>query len=214
MRWFSRGGVLGALAGALTAQAAPAELIQQNLQRCANDAACLAAAEVLALRDAAGMVRRDGAVLTLHFGLQAPARFDDQPGLGHTYLGRLDGVLLHVVRAGASHALWLVGESGQPPLKVAAVPVPAPGGRHFVVVAANTLALYQRSGPRWSLQFRYDAPAGLAWQLKSWRPDAAAVRLDWHCAGQATGGSLQLRDGPYGWDLVPEPPARCTPLRG
>lgn len=211
MRWVARCGVVGVWAGAMAAHAAPAELIQQNLQRCASDAACLATAEAQALREVPSLVRRDGAALILQFGLHPPARFDDQPGLTHTYLGRLDGVLLHVVRAGSPHALWLVGGTGQPPLKVEAVPVPAPGGRHFVVVAGNSLALYQRSGPRWSLQFRYDAPAGLAWQLKSWRPDAAALRLDWHCAGQATGGTLQLRDGPYGWDLVPEPPARCAP---
>ena len=24
-------------------------------------------------------------------------------------------------------------------------------------------------------------------------------------------GTLQLRDGPYGWDLVPEAPKRCGP---
>lgn len=211
MRWVARCGMAGVWAVAAGSHAAPAELIQQNLQHCAGDAACLSAAEAQALREVPGLVRREGASLTLQFGLHPPARFEDQPGLTHTYLGRLDGVLLHVVRAGSPNALWLVAESGQPPLKVEAVPVPAPGGRHFVVVQGNALALYQRSGPRWSLQFRYDAPAGLAWRLRSWRPDAAALRLDWICSGQATGGTLQLRDGPYGWDLVPEPPARCTP---
>lgn len=192
-----------------------------TIQHCGADAACLARLEVAALRDSAAAVRRDGPQLTLQFGLQPPVRFVDQAPLGHQYLGRLDGVLLHVVRAaqaGRPSSYWLVGESGQAPLQVDALPSPAPGGRHFVVASGNTLALYQRSGPRWSLQFRYEAAPGLSWAVKGWRADAAAVRLEWlwpearnACAGQATQGALQLRDGPYGWDLVPEPPHACAP---
>ena len=206
---------LAALPG--TAWPVPPEAIQH----CGADAACLAQLEAAAVRDSAGAVRREGPQLSLQFGLQPPARFVDQAPVSHQYLGRLDGVLLHVVRTaqvGRPSSYWLVGESGQSPLQVDALPSPAPGGRHFVVASGNTLALYQRSGPRWSLQFRFEAAPGLSWAVKGWRADAAAVRLEWlwpeartACPGQATQGSLQLRDGPYGWDLVPEPPHACGP---
>lgn len=197
-------------AGAVTLEA---------LQQCGAEAACLAQLETAALRDSAGAARREGPLLVLRFGLHPEARFADQGPLQHRYLGRLDGVLLHVVRVTQPQQLpsyWLVGESAQAPLKVDALPVAAPGGRHFVVVSGNDVALYQRSGPRWSLQFRFDAPPGLSWAVKGWRADAAAVRLEWlwpeapgACAGQAAQGQLQLRDGPFGWDMVPQPPRRC-----
>lgn len=192
----------------------------EAIQSCGSEAACLGQLETAALRESAGAARREGPLLTLQFGLQPEARFADQPPLVHTYLGRLDGILLHVIRAASpAHppAYWLVGESGQPPLRVDALPSPGPGGRHFVVASGNTLALYQRSGPRWSLQYRFEAPQGLSWAVKSWREDAAAVRLEWiwpegpsACAGQAAQGGLQLRDGPFGWDLVPQAPRRCA----
>lgn len=193
----------------------------EAIQHCGAEAACLGQLETNALRDGSGAAKREGPQLTLQFGLHPAARFVDQPPLVHTYLGRLDGILLHVVRAASPTQLpayWLVGESGQPPLRVEALPSPAPGGRHFVVASGNTLALYQRSGPRWSLQYRFEAPPGLSWAVKSWRDDAAAVRLEWlwpeapsACAGQPAQGGLQLRDGPFGWDLVPPAPRRCTP---
>jgi hypothetical protein len=198
-----------------------AAITPDAIQHCGGDAACLGQLEAAALRDSAGAVRREGAQLTLQFGLQAAARFVDQPPITNLYLGRLDGVLLHVVRAaqpGRPASWWLVGESGQAPLAVDALPVGGPGGRHFVVAAGQALALYQRSAARWSLQYRYEAAPGLSWAVKSWRADAAAVRLEWiwpeapaACAGQPAQGQLQLRDGPYGWDLVPEPPRRCGP---
>lgn len=213
----ARAAVFGALALMLPATAIPATL--DSLQQCGANAGCLAQLEADAIRDSNGTVQRDGQVLTLHFGLHPEARFVDQPSLAHRYLGRLDGVLLHVVRAAQPNQLpgyWLVSENTQPPLRVAALPVPAPGGRHFVVVSGSDLSLYQRSGPRWSLQYAFGAPPGLSWAVKGWRSDAAAVRLEWlwpeapaACAGQAAQGTLQLRDGPFGWDLVPQPPRRC-----
>ena len=191
------------------------------IQQCGADAACLGQLEAHALRDGAGAAKREGPQLTLQFGLQPAARFVDQPPLAHTYLGRLDGILLHLVRAATPTQLptyWLVGESGQTPLRVEALPSPAPGGRHFVVASGNVLALYQRSGPRWSLQYRFEAAPGLSWAVKSWRDDAAAVRLEWlwpeapaACPGQPAQGGLQLRDGPFGWDLVPPAPHQCGP---
>ena len=202
-------------AGASAAHAVSVEAIAQ----CGAEAACLDQLEAAALRDSAGAAHREGPQLTLQFGLQPAARFADQGPLAHRYLGRLDGVLLHLVRASSPNQLpayWLVGESGQAPLKIDALPAPAPGGRHFVVASGGALALYQRSGPRWSLQYRFDAPTGLSWAVKGWRADAAAVRLEWiwpeaptACRGQVAQGTLQLRDGPYGWDLVPEAPRRC-----
>lgn len=208
---------LGLLAICAGAQAVTVDAITH----CGADAACLAQLESAALRDSSGTVQREGPQLTLQFGLQPPTRFADQGPVVHRYLGKLDTLLLHLVRAWAPNQLpayWLVSESGQAPLKIDALPAAAPGGRQFVVASGGALALYQRSGPRWSLQYRFDAPQGLSWAVKGWRADAAAVRLDWiwpeapaACHGQAAQGTLQLRDGPYGWDLVPEPPKRCGP---
>lgn len=220
MRARIRLGVGLGLAWGLAAHPGTAQAVAlESIQHCGADTACLAQLEAAAVRDSAGAVRREGPQLSLQFGLQPAVRFADQGPLSHQYLGRLDGVLLHVVRgaqAGHPSRYWLVGESGQAPLQVDALPSAAPGGRHFVVASGNALALYQRSGPRWSLQFRFEAAPGLSWAVKGWRADAAAVRLEWlwpearsACAGQATQGSLQLRDGPYGWDLVPEPPHAC-----
>lgn len=224
MRAPARHGRRGAVARAAALAASwlvqpAAALTLEAVQQCGAEAACLAQLEASALRDHPGAARREAGGLVLRFGAHPEARFADQPPLTHRYLGRLDGLLLHVVRAeqpGQLPGWWLVGEGAQPPLKVAALPVGAPGGRHFVVASGNAIALYQRSGTRWSLQYRFDAPAGLAWGVKGWRADAAAVRLEWlwpegprACAGQAAQGQLQLRDGPYGWDLVPQPPRPC-----
>lgn len=209
-----------AMALAFVAGASAAHAVGLDaMAHCGAEGACLDQLETTALRDSAGAAQREGPQLTLQFGLQPAARFVDRGPLIHRYLGRLDGVLLHLVRAWAPNQLpsyWLVGESGQAPLKIDALPSPAPGGRHFVVASGGALALYQRSGPRWSLQYRFDAPQGLSWAVKGWRADAAAVRLEWiwpeaptACRGQAPQGVLQLRDGPYGWDLVPEAPKRC-----
>jgi hypothetical protein len=207
------------VAMAIGAVAPAAAVSVDAVARCGADNACLTRLEAAALRDSSGAVQREGPALTLQFGLQPAARFADQGPLTHRYLGRLDGVQLHLVRAWAPNQLpyyWLVSEGGQAPLKVDALPTPGPGGRHFVVANGAGLALYQRSGARWSLQYRFDAPPGLSWAVRGWRADAAAVRLDWiwpeapsACHGQAAQGSLQLRDGPYGWDLLPPAPTRC-----
>lgn len=221
-----RGAIAGALSGALVAvalAAAPGSaraVALETLQHCGAEPACLAQLEHAAIRESGGAAKREGLQLTLQFGLNPPARFVDQPLLVHTYVGRLDGMALHVVRASspAQRALfYLIGESDQAPLRVEALPVPGPGGRNFVVANGNTLTLYQRSGARWALQYRFEAAQGLIWAVKGWRADAAAVRLEWlwpeapaACQGQQAQGALQLRDGPYGWDLVPPPPARCA----
>lgn len=208
-----------AAAGLAAAASAGHAVGLDAITKCGGDAACLSRLESLALREGGGAVRREGAELIVPSGSQAPVRFVDQPPVVHQYLGRLEGLQLHAVRVaspGQRSAWWLVGDAGQPPLKVDALPSAGPGGRHFVVVSGNALSLYQRSGPRWSLVFRFDASSGLSWAVKGWRADEAAVRLEWiwpeapsACAGQAAQGQLQLRDGPYGWDLVPEAPHRC-----
>lgn len=208
-----------ALASALSGPAGA--VAPETIQRCGGEADCLARLEAAALSGSGGTVRREGAELTLQFGQHPPARFVDQAPVSHQYLGRLDGVLLHLVRVGQPgrpSRWWLVSESGQAPLPVDAIPVAGPGGRLFVVAGGNGLALYQRAGPRWSLQYRYEAAPGLSWAVRGWRADGAAVRLDWiwpdapaACTGQPAQGQLQLRDGPYGWDLVPAAPRRCAP---
>ncbi|MFD2452970.1 hypothetical protein [Ideonella paludis] len=53
--------------------------------------------------------------------------------------------------------------------------------------------------------------------FKGWRGDGGAVRMDWQwqrggspCTPiGATAGQVQLRDGPYGWEITPELPLRC-----
>ncbi|WP_374674740.1 hypothetical protein [Ideonella sp.] len=223
-RWTARLALAGlAWAGIAAAPAqeparAPAP---ERVARCGDDTACLAGLERDALRQAGAAAQRQGAELRLQFGAHAPARFVDQPPVTHLYLGRLDGLALHLVRAaqpGRLPAWWLVGEGAQPPLRVDALPVAGPLGRHFIVASGAMLALYERAGDRWSMPYRFEAPAGLTWEVRGWRADEAAVRLGWTwpdgpsaCAGQGAQGALQLRDGPYGWDLVPEAPRRCAP---
>jgi hypothetical protein len=211
----------GWLAAAALIGASPAghAVGTEAITHCGSDAACLSRLELAALRNSGGTARREGAELILQAGMQAPTRFIDLPPLTHQYLGRLEGLQLQVVRAasaGQRPAWWLLADGGQPPLRFDALPIAGPAGRHFVIADGNSLSLYQRSGARWSLQFRLDAAPGLRWAVKGWRADEAAVRLEWiwpeapaACAGQAAQGQLQLRDGPYGWDLVPEAPHRC-----
>ena len=115
-----------------------------------------------------------------------------------------------------------VAPGAQSALRLDALPWPAPGGRLMVVVAGadgepgGSITLWQRAGNRWSQQFRYEPPGSVIYQFHNWRADGAALRLDWQ-RGATSGqrcqprqGSLQLRDGPYGWDFVPAPPAACT----
>lgn len=217
-----------------------AEALHLALDRCSGPApdACLEALERTALAQAAGAVQREGHVLVL--ATQAgPVRFDDhRPATGqapgyaaterHRYLGRLNEVDAHWVLAlppGApleAARYWLVSDAGPPVLALEELPWPSPGGRLLVFARAvagprpSVLGLYMKAGTRWSLVYRYEAPAGLNYQFRSWRNDGAAVRLEWErtgaaraCATQAGSGSIQLRDGPYGWDLVAPVPASC-----
>lgn len=220
--------------------AGSAEALHLAVDRCAGPTPddCLAALERTALAQSAGQVRRDGAVLVVN--TQAgPVNFDDaRPATGqapgyapterHRYLGRMNEVDAHWVLAlppGApleAARVWLVADAGPPVLALEDLPWPSPGGRLLVLTRAvagprpSVLALYMKAGTRWSLAYRYEAPAGLNYQFRSWRNDGAAVRLEWErtgaardCATLAGSGSIQLRDGPYGWDLVAPVPASC-----
>lgn len=100
-----------------------------------------------------------------------------------------------------------------------APPWPAPDGHLMVTVErrdaaeGSHLALLQRGGTRWSQVFRYDAPPGLQLDFRRWRADSAALHLHWHREARpgcpAAEGSIQLRDGPFGWDFVPTLPPPC-----
>jgi hypothetical protein len=220
--------------------AGSAEALHRELDRCAvpNPDECLADLEHTALQQATAEVRREGSTLVV--STQAgPVRFDDtRPATGqapgyaaterHRYLGRMNEVDAHWVLAlppGApleAARYWLVSDAGTPVLALEDLPWPSPGGRLLALARAvagprpSVVALYVKAGVRWSLAYRYEAPPGLNYQFRSWRNDAAAVRLEWERTGSARAcamlpgsGSIQLRDGPYGWDLVAPVPASC-----
>lgn len=188
---------------------------------------CAASAESKALRDAAARARREGGRLSLsHAG--GGLQFDDVAGSQrHRYLGPLDNTGLDLVagwREGHAH-YWLVDPTSARVLDADALPWPSPDGRLLVVAAptrgaqGGTLDLYLHAGPRWSRLYRLEAPRGVDFEFQSWRADGAAVRLAWSrhavpgtasaAASESCSGPIQLRDGPYGWDLVPELPDRC-----
>jgi hypothetical protein len=175
--------------------------------------------------------RRLGQELILHPATEQPLRFinrsaDGGPARQHFYLGGLDGTDAHLVLTledGRPPRVELVPVGVQVSLQLDALPWPAPGGRLLAVVSGaegqpgGSISLLQRSGTRWSQQFRYEPPASVIFSFKSWRADGASLRLDWQrgkLAGKSCtplSGSLQLRDGPYGWDFVPAPPVACAP---
>jgi hypothetical protein len=115
------------------------------------------------------------------------------------------------------------------------LPVPSPDGRWLLVVddgqghGAAVVALWQRMALsvtateggaaaaattlRWQQVWRYEPPAGVRYRFERWRPDGAALTLGWWHARARPGcpqeGTVQLRDGPYGWDLYPAAPPDC-----
>lgn len=120
---------------------------------------------------------------------------------------------------------------------VPALPVASPDGRWLLVVddghgqGPAVVALWQRmtvggtasaggaggaappSVLRWQQAWRYEPPAGVSYRFERWRPDGAALSLGWWHARARPGcpreGAVQLRDGPYGWDLYPAAPPDC-----
>lgn len=190
------------------------------LKGCAHQApACLEVLEARALRAQASVARRSGAQLTVVPGSGlAPLNFQDQAGdaLVYRYLGPLPGTDLHLVAQlaqGGAVRFQPVGPGMGAGVRLNAPPWPSPDGRLLGVAVAATagqvgqLALWGRVGPQWRMQYSFDPDPGMGFEFKGWRADGAALRLAWHCPRQA--GATQLRDGPYGWDLVPPPPAHC-----
>ncbi|OYT89559.1 MAG: hypothetical protein CFE46_03900 [Burkholderiales bacterium PBB6] len=187
---------------------------------------CLQIRETRALTEASGSVSRNAARLTVQRPDAPPVAFTDDSTSRHHFLGAVDELQASLVlQQGPEQParVWLVPAQGQP-LKLDNLPVPAPGGRLLAVVgtgevvvgdapgsATSRISLWQRAGARWSRQFSFSAPEGVQFQWRSWRADAAAARLDWQRQGHCgpSQGSVQLRDGPYGWELYPEPPAAC-----
>lgn len=219
------------LAGLLWAQAAwslSAENLAEVLKQCPAqvDHPCHALVEgqVLA-RAPQGHVSRQGTRLSLLHRRGKALVLDDDitdpaHALRHVYLGELgitDLQLVRTVGPAAPQVLMLVAESGQTPMAADDVPWPAPGGRLVVVVAPRSLTLWLRTALRWTQAFRYEPPAGVRLSFKGWRGDGGAVRVDWHwqrggspCRPLgAPSGQVQLRDGPFGWEITPELPLRC-----
>ena len=205
-----------------TGAAIDSEAVQRLQQACPRWDDCADKAEAQALAATAGRARRQGSVLALSLS-SGPQRWEDLAAAGHRYrfLGELDKTgltLLAGLRAGQP-LYWLIEPDSGRVLEAPMVPWPSPDGRLILVAvpdrpdAGGSLTLYLRSASRWTRQYLFEAPSGLGFSFRSWRMDSAAVRLVW--ARRATEGRAgcegltQLRDGPYGWDLVPEPPMAC-----
>lgn len=217
--------LIALVAQARTAQAITPAALQALQGACPQWDDCAASAETKALREAQPRARRDGMRLTIAQA-NGTLQFDDVAGQKrHRYLGPLDNTGLDLVagwRDGRAH-YWLADPASARVLEASALPWPSPDGRLLVMAApavgeqGGTLDLYLHAGPRWSRLYRLEAPRGVGFEFLSWRADGAAVRLAWtrRSAGAAgTGsdtcsGAIQLRDGPYGWDLVPELPDHC-----
>jgi len=223
-----------ALAGyACAAQAISAEALQQWWRECGvaerpQLLQCAAAQEAQSLAADSKGAKRQRGELTLRNGAADLPRFinrsaDDGGWRQHFYLGSVDGLeaqLVLTLEDGRRPVFEWVSNGSQSALHLDALPWPAPGGRLMVVVAGaegepgGSITLWQRAGERWSQQFRYEPPGSVIYQFHSWRADGASLRLGWQrgSAGQPCQprqGSLQLRDGPYGWDFTPAPPSAC-----
>lgn len=199
--------------------------------QCQQDAAperCLATLEAEALRTARTskktlQVVRQGPQLRLRAAGGAPVILEDSAesqyrGLGP--VGHQDTWLVARLSTDQGPPLLLVSPVSGQRLGLEAAPRPAPDGHLLIAIRpggdghdSSTLTLLQRSGTRWSLVFRYEAPAGLRLSFQRWRSDGAAVHLQWQRAPStacpAAEGNAQLRDGPFGWDFVPEMPPPC-----
>lgn len=198
-------------------------------QQDASPARCLAALEAEALRVARASKK------TLHAVRQGPQLRLGAPGGGHQLtledsaesqyrglgpVGHKDTWLVARLPTDQQPPLLLVSPVSGQRLGLEAAPRPAPDGHLLIAVRpgsdghdSSTLTLLQRSGTRWTMVFRYEAPAGLHLSFQRWRSDGAAVHLQWQRAPTPAcplaEGNAQLRDGPFGWDFVPEMPPPC-----
>jgi len=220
---------LALVAGATAA--APAGDPGSGWNRCRQEpapASCLAGLEAAALRTArtAGKplkVLRQGPELRLQAPGGVPVVLTDRAELQYRGLGPVghgDTWLVARLPAPQTPPLLLVNPTAGQQLGLDAAPRPAPDGHLLIAVhpgeadgERSTLTLLQRSGRRWSVVFRYEAPAGLHLSFQRWRGDGAAVHLQWQRSATPDcplgEGSAQLRDGPFGWDFVPAMPPAC-----
>ena len=189
---------------------------------------CLASLEADVLRAARASKKtsraiRQGAQLRLQTPGAAPLILEDSAESRYRALGPVghaDTWLVARLPASQRAPLLLVSPASSQQLGLEAAPRPAPDGHLLIAVRPGedgrdsaTLTLLQRAGQRWSVVFRYEAPAGLHLSFQRWRSDGAAVHLLWQRtptpACPLAEGSAQLRDGPFGWDFVPEMPPPC-----
>ena len=166
---------------------------------------------------------RQGAQLRLQTPGAAPLILEDSAESRYRALGPVghaDTWLVARLPASQRAPLLLVSPASSQQLGLEAAPRPAPDGHLLIAVRPGedgrdsaTLTLLQRAGQRWSVVFRYEAPSGLHLSFQRWRSDGAAVHLLWQRtptpACPLAEGSAQLRDGPFGWDFVPEMPPPC-----
>lgn len=221
-------GGVAALCGAEAAWGISADNLAQVLAQCpaTADHACHTEVErQVFVRTPSGQASRQGPVLRLRQPhgktvVLTDDLADPAHALRHVYLGALgltDLQLVRLVGPAAPQALLMVAESGQPPLAAEDVPWPAPGARLVVVVAPRSLTLWLRTALRWTQAYRYEPPPGIRLSFKGWRGDGGAVRVNWQwqrggSSCTPTGahqGQVQLRDGPYGWEITPGLPIRC-----
>ncbi|NDY92766.1 hypothetical protein, partial [Ideonella livida] len=182
-----------------------------------------AEARALAGQKSADAPRRQAGRLTLG---RAPALEDTPGGPVWLYEARLPGAGHHLVSQRASpqapqqvQGLWLL-QAATGRLQPLPGPVRlSPDGRHLFALSTDghTLSLLQRAGDgpqtRWRQQFRLESPASLQFSWQNWRRDGLAVHLHWHSTAPCPAdGRTQLREGPHGWELVPEPAPQeaCT----
>jgi hypothetical protein len=202
----------------LGARAAGASPTHPLLQGCGNapTPACVDRLEARALK--APLARREAGVLRLSLGQGEPQLLADAANgsLRYRYLGPLAGTdlqLVATVTPMARAGFVLVGTGVSGALRLPAAPWPSPGGLLFAVAASaqgdepGGLQLWHRVGSQWRLLMRFDPPPGMGFEVQGWRADGAALHLGWECPGHR--GTTQLRDGPFGWDLVPQPPPAC-----
>ncbi|MCO5976920.1 hypothetical protein [Ideonella oryzae] len=218
-----------ALAAGASGAASPADPADgwARCQRDTNPERCLATLETEALQAPharkAPWAIRQGALLRLQAPGASEIRLEDSAQSHYRALGpvgRSGTWLVARLSPADSPALLLVNAASGQSLGLDAPPRPAPDGHLLVAIRpgqpdhdGSTLTLLQRSGNRWSVVFRYEAPAGLHLNFHRWRSDGAAVHLQWQRSATPTcptgDGSAQLRDGPFGWDFVPEMPPPC-----
>ena len=209
---------LGVLLAAASPAAAETPVGHPLLRDCGANGMCTSAQEARALADPQAAARRERGVLRVGRDEARLQHFDDTEAGRFLYLGPLGETGLHLVQwlqAGQPARYRLAGPGSPPDLVLDAAPWPSADGRLIAVAvpagngAAGSLTVLQRVGVAWRLLYRYEPAPGLGFAFRGWRADGAAMRLDWACAAHSGVTPVQLRDGPFGWDLVPPTPPAC-----